>query len=920
MKKLHRHLLTRVPWYASWHKNPHHRVVHYSVAALFTIAMIGVLVFSSTTHAAGTIYYVAANGSDANSGTSPSAPWQTLTKVNSTSFAPGDQILFNRGDTFYGFFVPKNSGTSSAPITYGAYGSGNKPVITGLTSVSGWTNTGGNIWESAPIANGLSKEEMMVTINGTLYPMGRYPNANASNGGYLTYESSSGNNQITDTTTPSQSWVGADLVVRKYRWSTDRGPITSQSGGTFTFTPLNSQYQFSNGFGYFIENSLATLDQQNEWYYNPSTKKLDIYSTSMPTNVQAATVDTLIPLTSTISYVNFENLSLRGSNAYGFYSPFSHIVNVNISNCDVSFSGINGIEVEGGTNVSVDSCNVSFSNNNGIDMAGGDTNVSVTNNTITNSGFYPGMTTPKEYTSGLGISLGGSNNTAKNNQVANSGYSGVTFNGTNTIIQNNYIHDFCLIKDDCGGVYFDAGTYTGSKVLGNIIINGIGAPLGTTSSDYLAEGIYADDGTSQVEIGGNTVASIGHAAIFNHGAHDLNIHDNTFYDAPVISGYYNEINSSANITQVNNIFLAKTASQLVLRSTGGSTSQGNFFTTSDNNYWARPMNDISDFSVVDPSVGVYDLTGWKALTGKEVHSKASPVSITNANQIFFDYNPSNSPKVDTLSGNYVDIKGAPISGSVTIPAWGSVILFQGSSTSSAPVVTLYKDCNYGGTPTSLPAGTYTLAQLQAAGILNNDVSSIFIASGYRTTLYDGDNFTGSSLALTSSVSCLIDKSFNDLTTSLAIASTAPTDTTPPSVSLTTPIGASTVSNTITITATATDNVSVDHVDFYKDSDATPFFSDTSSPYTTSFDTTTLTNGTHTFKAKAFDAAGNSATSTAVSVTVSNVITPPPDTTAPSVSLTAPTSGATLSGTTTLSASATDNVGVDHVDFYLGSFV
>src|SRR2546426_4100931 len=59
-----------------------------------------------------------------------------------------------------------------------------------------------------------------------------------------------------------------------------------------------------------------------------------------------------------------------------------------------------------------------------------------------------------------------------------------------------------------------------------------------------------------------------------------------------------------------------------------------------------------------------------------------------------------------------------------------------------------------------------------------------------------------------------------------------------------------------------------------------------------------------------DAAGNSTTSAAVTVTVGN------DTTAPTVSLTAPTAGATASGTIAVAATASDNVGVVGVQFTL----
>jgi hypothetical protein len=139
------------------------------------------------------------------------------------------------------------------------------------------------------------------------------------------------------------------------------------------------------------------------------------------------------------------------------------------------------------------------------------------------------------------------------------------------------------------------------------------------------------------------------------------------------------------------------------------------------------------------------------------------------------------------------------------------------------------------------------------------------------------------------------------------------DTTAPTVSVTAPTNGATVSGTTTISASASDNVGVSSVEFYIDSALVN--TDTSSPYSYSWSTTSYSNGAHSIYAKAKDAANNVGTSSTISVTVSNSVA---DTTAPTVSITAPTSGATVSGTTTISASASDNVGVTSVEFYVDS--
>ena len=98
-----------------------------------------------------TTYYVSPSGSDANAGTSQSAPWASVAKVDASTFSPGDSILFQYGGEWHGLLVASSSGTAANPITYGAYGtpSAGKPIFDGsdvvpnsaFTQVSGTTDS-----------------------------------------------------------------------------------------------------------------------------------------------------------------------------------------------------------------------------------------------------------------------------------------------------------------------------------------------------------------------------------------------------------------------------------------------------------------------------------------------------------------------------------------------------------------------------------------------------------------------------------------------------------------------------------------------------------------------------------------------------------------------------------------------------------
>ena len=136
------------------------------------------------------------------------------------------------------------------------------------------------------------------------------------------------------------------------------------------------------------------------------------------------------------------------------------------------------------------------------------------------------------------------------------------------------------------------------------------------------------------------------------------------------------------------------------------------------------------------------------------------------------------------------------------------------------------------------------------------------------------------------------------------------DTEAPTVSITAPTAGATVSGTaVTLSANATDNGSIASVRFRISGSYDPP-DITAAPYTLTWDSTAVTNGPHTITATATDAAGNS-TDTTINVIVNN------GGTNPTVSITSPTEGATVTGSTvSVSAVASDNIGVSGVQFKL----
>ena len=287
--------------------------------------------------------------------------------------------------------------------------------------------------------------------------------------------------------------------------------------------------------------------------------------------------------------------------------------------------------------------------------------------------------------------------------------------------------------------------------------------------------------------------------------------------------------------------------------------------------------------------------------------------------------------------------------------------------------TLYALDDFGGTTHTLVDSNYNFlyeSRIFPAASCTQDGKTL--ASGTSFTFYSSR--TVAAPALCSSVALsrtCTNGGLSGATSFQYAACTGSGDTTAPTVSLSAP-AAGNVSGTVTISATASDNVGVAGVQFKLDG-ANLGAEDTVYPYSYSWNTTNAFNGARTLTAVARDAAGNTKTSAGVSVTVGNVdvgasctldgktlasgasftfyssrsvaapalcssvalsrtctngtlsgsasfqyaaCTASGDTTAPTVSITAPASGATVSGTATISANASDNIGVAGVQFKL----
>jgi parallel beta-helix repeat protein len=574
-------------------------------------------------------YYFAANGSDANTAAqaqNKTTPWQTITKLNSffSSLKPGDSVLFRRGDTFTGTITVSVSGTAALPIIISAYGAGAQPIISGLVPVTGWTLVSGNIYQGS--CPGAGSSVAIVMLNGVPQAIGRWPNLDAAKSGYLNVDSHVNDSQITSAgLNTAVNWAGAEVVIRKNHWIIDRGTISSNTATVINYSDI-SGYQPTNNFGFFIQNSPNTLDEQGEWYYNPTAKTLQMYLTSAPTNTSVQVSSTAYLVSSSgKNYITFNGLTFWGAN--------THIFNINnstgfqIKSCVLNGAGQNGISALSTTRLVIDHTTIKYANNCAVRNMGASYS-QFTNDTVRNAGAVAGMGQNGDGTY-EGLVMNGKSALISNNYVANIGYDGIDFSqGDSTIVKNNYVGNFELAKDDGGGIYtyaaqVDSNTnFYGLQIVNNIVENTTGAINGTPASGpSYASGIYLDANCSGITVSGNSVANC-LCGLFIHESRNIIITGNTLYNnnAQLFFSHNTTVFATKNNVTSGNIIYSQTASQTNLLMQTLNVGVQTFSSFSGNYY----NSTINNTFLISANGKVLNLALWQYLYNRDLTSVDLP--------------------------------------------------------------------------------------------------------------------------------------------------------------------------------------------------------------------------------------------------------------------------------------------------------
>jgi hypothetical protein len=593
-----------------------------------TIAAI-LLFWLNSTYA--TTYYVAANGSDGNNGTSTATAFQSIDKVNTimSSLIAGDQVLFRRGDVFRGQINANRSGTSGAKITFGAYGSGAKPIINGakLVNSAGWTSSGA-VWQ----VNHADRCDYLF-VNGALKTSARYPNT-----GYLTIHSTNGATSGTSTITNSSLsqaanyWNGARIHVRNQNDALTYSTVSAFSSGTLSFAATG--YQVVPNYGFYLDNAENALDTEGEWFWNATTNILKLQASSPPSvsTVEGSFWEYGVNLNWSTSYVVIQDLEFRYQRTSGINVAYS--TGIEIQNCTFQHC-FNGIEAGGYINTEVQNMQIvgnAFYDifNNAIKTNPWTPNTTIRQNTIRRNALIAGYE-GSCLTCGQAMYLTGNSATISENDIEDCGYAAINYTSANNLVEKNVIKNTGLTKNDCGAIQ-SWGNFTKNNIIRYNFCSGISGNVEGTppGNRIIANAIYLDNFQAGSTVENNTCYDSPNATgFFFYSVRYNSIQNNVSYNNDVQFGFAERGTSSSAVvgehpdsvftrynTTTNNIGYCLTTHQRAVHTETENSSTSNFGTF-DNNYWFNPYSG----TILKDNSTDYTLSGWRATTSRDAQSR-----------------------------------------------------------------------------------------------------------------------------------------------------------------------------------------------------------------------------------------------------------------------------------------------------------
>ncbi len=496
-------------------------------------------------------FYVSPTGSDTANGTSATTAFATLAKAQAAMQASaGADTVYLRGGTYS---TSLSLTAKDSNETWAAY-AGETPIITGGSSVTGWTAGANGIW-TAHVA--LSDVQQLV-VNGVPQHEARFPNydpADPLRGGWAWSKAlPAGSNAFTQmaydkTAFPAGTLIAGEkvVVVDDAGYSSNVMTIKSINATTGVMTFTNgTDYEHGPGARFYVEGGSALLNQVGEWSYDKASQTLRYMAPAgfNGTGVVAAGQKGNLVTVNGASNVNFNGITFNnvGTNTgYADTTPAAIDV-VNSSGIGITkdnFANVaTGVRIDGSHAVTVSNNTMNNILSSAVDITATSYQNIISGNNINNSNTLYFQNGAVQITESWGNTV--SHNLIQNTSrfgIAEVNYDPAMKSGGNTFSSNVLLHTGQQTTD-VGAIYVISGsdnTALGDTISGNTIVDtgGLtGTPSGTfvTGQDF-SNGVYLDDNASGASVIGNFIYGTGESGVKIHGGINDKVTNNVILHA-----------------------------------------------------------------------------------------------------------------------------------------------------------------------------------------------------------------------------------------------------------------------------------------------------------------------------------------------------------------------------------------------------
>ncbi len=289
---------------------------------------------------------------------------------------------------------------------------------------------------------------------------------------------------------------------------------------TVSVTSVNRWYR--EGGRYYFRNVLDEIDVPGEYYISPEGLLYFYPDGDIADAKVTYTQDTRNLVEVNADYVTFDGLTVENSGGSAFVAKGSGIT---VQNCKIGCSGNRGLDINGYDNY-VYNNEIAHTGYAALLLSGGDMVLGISSNSVADNNYVHDFAEIKTvYETGL---YGhGTGFTFTHNEVAYSPHMAVGTDGRDMVMKYNYIHDVCREGGDAGAIYISWWSNQGLVFENNFVSNVYNI------YKYAAPcGFYCDDGGSGRTVRSNLFYNIAGHSVMIGGGKDNIITDNVIVKGP----------------------------------------------------------------------------------------------------------------------------------------------------------------------------------------------------------------------------------------------------------------------------------------------------------------------------------------------------------------------------------------------------